>query len=123
LEWGISGGSAANNRLALTKKRSICILDIIGDKYNTLLCDYELVNKPEYIGRIKMTSDGKYIYFISGNDREKRKSLNIFDVENKTIMRDLLTFPKKPDVDFILSHDGSKLITITKKEVTMLNIS
>lgn len=123
LEWNYSRASAANNRLTLFKERSICILDIIGNKYNILLCDHELVNKPEFISTAKMTSDGKYLYYISHNNREKRISFNIFDVEKETIMRDLLTFPTKPDVNFILSHDGSKLITITKKEVTMLNIS
>lgn len=119
----------ASNRLALCKGRSIWIFDIIGDKSKKLLDNYELVSKLERIKWVKMTSDGRYLYYASRHG--KVMSFNIFDVENKTVMRDLLTFPEGTSASFYLSHDGSKLITIEKKRkgwlsreitISMLNV-
>ncbi|MBU0769112.1 MAG: hypothetical protein KJ687_08475 [Proteobacteria bacterium] len=112
-EWISAKVCAACKRFVLHKDRKVCIVDVEDDKSNVIL-SHEIAGEGNYVRKVKITSDGRYIYYV--REHEKGASFEIFDVESRTAMKDLLTFPEKTSVSFCASHDGSKLLAFVKKQ-------
>lgn len=125
IAWKLHPVSVSNKRLLainLAQKNKIWILDINGKEVSTFLSAYQLEEKSLILLRLFMTSDGKYLLYLTYDKHKNKTSFNIFDVEKLTKMTGLLEF-QTSNVGFIPAHDGSNVVFIIDKQVKMITLS
>lgn len=124
IAWKLRPVSLSNKRLLainLAQNDNIFILDINGKEVSTFLSAYQLEEK-SLIFQQFMTSDGKYLLYLTYDKHKNRMSFNIFDIEKLTKMTGLLEF-QTSNVGFIPAHDGSNVVFIIDKQVKMITLS